>query len=133
MSYLLDTDIIILWLNNKYPYLEGKIDQIPDNMIFISSITVAELFFGAYNSSKVQQNIELLENIIPEMNIICFDEECGKIFGKLKSELKKSGQLINDSDLFIASIAIKENLCLVTNNQKHFERISDLKIETWVK
>lgn len=56
----------------------------------------------------------------------------GKIFGKIKSELKKVGETVNDSDLLIASIAIDNNLCLVTNNEKHFNRIQDLVIENWV-
>ena len=56
----------------------------------------------------------------------------GKIFGKIKADLKKEGKIINDSDLFIASIAISNKMRLVTNNDKHFKRIEDLKIENWI-
>jgi len=132
MSYLLDTDIMIYWLNNKYPGIQKKIKETPDHQIFVSSITIAELYFGAYNSSKIDENCQLLEELVPELNILWFDEDCGKIFGEIKTELKKSGELINDSDLFIASTALKNKLCLVTNNQKHFTRIKNLRIENWV-
>jgi len=47
-KFLVDTDIIIYWLNNKYPQINQKIIDVGDDKIFISSITVAELFYGAY-------------------------------------------------------------------------------------
>ncbi len=67
MSYLLDTDIIVYWLNNNYPSIQNKIENVADEQIFISSITVVELFFGAYNSSKVSENIKLLEELTSEI------------------------------------------------------------------
>ncbi len=52
--------------------------------------------------------------------------------GRIKAELKQSGKLINDSDLFIAATAISHDLVLVTNNLRHFERIPFLRLEDWV-
>ena len=130
-SYILDTDIIIYWMNNKYPNIRRKIENIPDDNIFISAITVAELYFGAYNSSRVQENCQLLDELVPELNVISFDKECGKTFGKIKSDLKSKGEIINDSDLFIASIVLTRKLILVTNNDKHFKRIKGIKLENW--
>jgi len=132
MSYLLDTDIIVYWLNNAYPSIQKKIENVAAEQIFISSITVAELFFGAYNSSKISENIKLLEELTSEINILSFDQKCGKIFGKIKAQLKKNGEMVNDSDLFIASIAIKNHLCLITNNERHFRRVKELHVENWV-
>ncbi len=132
MNYLLDTDIIIYWLNNTYPSIQQRIEHVDNNQIYISSITVAELYFGAYNSSKIDENINLLEEFTSEIGILPLDKKCGKVFGKIKSDLKNTGEIVNDSDLFIASIAINNNLCLVTNNEKHFSRIKDLHFENWV-
>ncbi|MBT3177899.1 MAG: PIN domain-containing protein [Desulfobacula sp.] len=132
MSYLLDTDIIIYWLNDAIPNIRNKINSIANDEIYISSITVAELYFGAYYSSQVIKNIELLNEFTSELNILYLDTECGKIFGKIKADLKKEGKIINDSDLFIASIAINNKMRLVTNNDKHFKRIEDLQVENWI-
>ncbi len=131
MTYLLDTDIIIYWLNDTYPNIRNKINTIANNEISISSITVAELYFGAYYSSQVGKNIDLLNELISELTILSLDAECGKIFGRIKADLKRKGKIINDSDLFIASIAIANKIRLVTNNDRHFRRIDDLKIENW--
>ncbi len=60
MSFLLDTDIIIYLLNDTFPSIRSKIDDISSDEIHISSITVAELHFGAFYSSQVENNIELL-------------------------------------------------------------------------
>lgn len=132
MSYLLDTDIIIYWLNDAIPNIRNKINSIANDEIYISSITVAELYFGAYYSSQVIKNIELLNEFTSEVNILNLDTECGKIFGKIKADLKKEGKIINDSDLFIASIAISNKMRLVTNNDKHFKRIEELHVENWI-
>jgi len=130
-NYLLDTDIVIYWLKNKFPKIDRKINEISDDNIFISSITVAELYFGAYNSSKKEENISLINDLLAEINVIDFDENAGKCFGEIKSDLKSKGQIIGDSDLFIAAISISNNFILVTNNEKHFKRIETLQIENW--
>ena len=131
MNFLLDTDIIIYLLNDTYPELQKKLSSIPENEISISSITVAELYFGAYNSSRVDENIQLLQDLLSELRILYLDEDSGRIFGKIKADLKKRGEIINDSDLFIASIAIRNGIRLVTNNVRHFSRVEGLKIENW--
>ncbi len=130
-GYLLDTDIIIYWLTDRYPQIQQKIEEVGEDQIFVSSITIAELYFGAYNSSKPVDNCALLDELILEINIVPFTERTGLVFGKIKTELKKKGEIINDSDLFIAAIALSRNLTLVTNNERHFQRIEDLNIENW--
>ncbi len=99
--------------------------------MFISSITAAELYFGAYNSVKEEENLSVTEELLAKMKIIPFDEKCGKYFGEIKASLKKKGRIISDSDIFIAATAFSNNLILVTNNETHFERIENLAIENW--
>jgi len=131
--YLIDTDIIIYWLKNKCQSINDKFMAIEEHRLFISSITVAELYYGAYNSSKVKENGELVKELRSEINVVDFDSQAGEHFGKIKANLKARGEIINDSDLFIASIAISKGYTLVTNNEKHFARIEGLKIENWRK
>jgi len=131
-AYLLDTDIVIYWLKNKYPEINKKIKKIDEECIFISSITVAELYFGAYNSAKQEENKQLIDELLGKINVIHFDESAAECFGKIKSLLKSQGKIICDSDLFIAAAAISNDLVLVTNNERHFERIDSLGITNWV-
>jgi tRNA(fMet)-specific endonuclease VapC len=131
-AYLLDTDIVIYWLKNHYPKINETIKKIPEEYLFISSITLAELYFGAFNSTKKEENKRLIDEFLETINIIHFDEEAARYFGEIKSLLKNQGKILNDSDLFIAATAISNDLILVTNNEKHFKRIDRLGIENWV-
>jgi tRNA(fMet)-specific endonuclease VapC len=54
------------------------------------------------------------------------------LYGKEKSRLRKSGEMISDLDLFIGCTAVENNLIMVTENTSEFKRISDIKIENWV-
>ena len=131
-AYLLDTDIVIYWLKNKYPEINKKIKKIDEECIFISSITVAELYFGAYNSARQEENKQLIDELLEQINVIHFDESAAECFGETKYLLKSQGKIICDSDLFIAAAAISNDLILVTNNKRHFERIDKLGITNWV-
>ncbi|MCP4153726.1 MAG: type II toxin-antitoxin system VapC family toxin [bacterium] len=115
-SYLLDTDIVIYWLKNKYPVIKRKIETIDDDCIFLSSITAAELYFGAYNSQRRKDNLLLVDRLLQKINIVYFEEKAAASFGEIKAELTGKGKIISDSDLFIASTAISNNFTLVTNN-----------------
>lgn len=94
--------------------------------------TLAELYFGAYNSKYIQENLRSISNFKKNLNIYSDTIESAEVFGKIKSRLKQSGRIIDDFDILIASIAIANNCKLVTNNIRHFERISEIKLENWL-
>jgi tRNA(fMet)-specific endonuclease VapC len=101
--------------------------QIEDMAIYI--VTIAELQFGAYNSGKVQKNLEriqYLRNIIQTINLdITITEE----YAKIKSKLRKIGNLIDDLDILIGATAIVNGLTIITNNEQYFNRIDNIFIE----
>ncbi len=130
--YLLDTNIIIYSIKQKPA---GVLEMLKKNMqhdLFVSSITLAELEFGVENSNFPEKNRLALSQFLSLFKILAYDEFDAQIFGKIKYELKKTGQLIGPYDLLIASQAISKKLILVTNNTKEFIRIENLMIENWV-
>lgn len=131
MKYLLDTDICIYWLKGRKA-VRNKINQVGQNEITICSITVAELYFGAYNSNKIEQNLITAETFIELLPVISLSNNTMKTFGTLKAQLRKAGTPVADFDLLIASVAITEDLILVTNNTRHYQRIIGLKLDNWV-
>jgi tRNA(fMet)-specific endonuclease VapC len=60
MRYLLDTDICIYFLKEKHEIIE-KIQQIPDEDLAVSIMTIAELEYGAFNSERVKENLDRIE------------------------------------------------------------------------
>jgi tRNA(fMet)-specific endonuclease VapC len=130
MSYLLDTDMCIYWLNGRQRVKE-KLLAAGWDQIAISVITQAELYYGAYNSSRVEENLKRADDFIEQFPILPLRAATLKRFGALKAQLRQSGQPLPDFDLLIASVALVENRVLVTNNTRHYQRISDLQLENW--
>jgi tRNA(fMet)-specific endonuclease VapC len=132
MKYLLDTDICIHFLNGNKKILR-KIQTIGAKNICTTMINILELKFGAYNSTRIEQNLERIRQLQRKLTILDkFNNSIGTFFAKNKAELRKIGITISDFDLLIASFADAHNLCIVTNNTRHFNHIEDLKIENWL-
>jgi len=132
MTHLLDTDICIYWLNG-HPEIREQALTVGLSNLSISSITVAELYFGAYNSNRIEQNLARAEQFVGAIAIIPPTPSTLKTFGELKATLRRSGQPVADFDLLIASTALSEQLTLVTNNTRHYQRIPGLALENWTQ
>lgn len=130
MTYLLDTDTCIYWLKGSQPILE-RVKAAGANQLAISAITVAELYFGAYNSAKVADNLARAETFVQSLLVLPLQDAALKTFGRIKTELRKQGQPVADFDLLIASTALADSRTLVTNNTRHYARIAGLQIENW--
>ena len=94
-------------------------------------ITLMELYFGAYKSQKATANLARIRTIENAFEIINIGRETGETFGMLKASLETQGTPLDDFDLVLASSALANNLTLVTNNCKHFQRIEGLRIANW--
>ncbi|MEH2182716.1 type II toxin-antitoxin system VapC family toxin [Nostoc sp.] len=131
MTYLLDTDTCIYWIKDINS-VRTKVREIGWEQICICSITVAELYFGAYNSQRVVENLNRAEEFIQNLPVVPLTDPALKKYGELKAELRKIGQTIAEFDLLIASVALADNYTLVTNNTRHYSRISNLQLENWI-
>ena len=127
-KYLVDSDILIYFLKGKQEVVQ-RLSQIPIDDLYISRINYTELIYGAYNSSKINQNLKVIEPFLDNFKVLEFTKTSSLIFAKEKARLKKSGNIIADMDLMIASIAIENNCTLISNNIKHFNRVHNLELE----
>ena len=132
--YLFDTDVLSnIVKRNPSQTLLRKIQKLPKELQYTSSINIGEIHYGANRSSRKEQIIEAFEErVFPSVHIVGFDETSGKLFGELKAALEKQGIVCSEPDLRIASIAIQHDFVLITGNTKHFEKISGLSIENWI-
>jgi predicted nucleic acid-binding protein len=64
--------------------------------------------------------------------VLPFDDDAARRFGWLKAALERSGNVVADLDLQIASIALGHGVALLAHNKQHFERVPDLQIEDWL-
>ncbi len=132
MSYLIDTNIIIYSIKGDIAVQNHFLtnENIPKA---ISVITYGELLFGAKKSKNVEKNLAVVYRIKELFPVINIDKAIIETFSGLKAGIQKSGNIIDDIDLLIASTALTMNFTLVTNNEKHFKKVTGLQIENWTK
>ncbi len=128
---MLDTNICIYIIKNKPQSVKEKFNTFEVGDLFISSITVSELMYGAYKSQYTEKNLQAIETFLLPFEIVDYDYEASKCYGKIRSYLEKKGQVIGNLDMLIAGHAIALNTTLVTNN-KEFERVEGLELDNWV-
>lgn len=132
--YLFDTDTISNILKRSpSETLLNRLKSIPVGEQFISTITVAEIVYGAMKSEHPKRHLYNLDNILlPAVNVINFDSSAAFQAGCIRAELEKKGEPLSFTDIQIAAIAIAHNMLLVTGNLRHFLRIKDLRVENWI-
>jgi tRNA(fMet)-specific endonuclease VapC len=129
--FLLDTDTIIFCLKGNEA-VKLNLQKHIDDPIKTTSVTLMELYYGAYKSKKVAANLARLKMIERNMEIISPDEKSAEIYGMIKADLEKQGTPLDDFDIVIASCALVHNLTLVTNNVRHFKRVDGLRLVNWM-
>ena len=130
-KYLLDTNVCIFYLRGKYS-LDERLKQVGFDNCCISEITLAELKYGAEFSEYVSDNMKLVDEFAKYITILPIFNSLG-LYAKEKARLRKAGTLIDDFDLLIGCSAIANKLILVTENEKHFNRIKKIKLENWIE
>ena len=132
MIYCLDTDIVIEYFRGSEP-IKRKIESLTEgDSVGLTWLTFYEFFKGIFISGKLDEE-KFLEGLAKTCIILEESYETARIGGGIYATLKKSGNLINDADILIASIVKSHNAVLVTNNEEHFSRIDGLNIENWLR
>ena len=126
-SFILDTNILIRLFAADEKIIENI--KKSDN-IFIPVFVLGELFYGAYNSKNRKSNLEKILKLQNSADVLESNVKTAKIYGEIKSELKKSGKPIPENDIWIAAISLQHKLPLVTSDI-HFKNIPALRIVTW--
>jgi len=131
--FIFDTDSLNNILKKApSPLLLKKLKALPEHLQFTTSINISEIYYGAHRSSNRKKILKAFEKkVFPNLNILPFDTESGKIHGRLKARSEKKGLSKSEPDLRIASIAIQHNMVLVTGNTRHFKGIPGLNAEDW--
>ncbi len=130
-KYLLDTNICIALLRGNRD-IAKKIIDLGEGACHLSVITLYELMFGAYYSKREKQEVPKVKQFVERFPIVPLVDAVEE-YAIIKTRLRSSGILIDEFDLMIAASALAGSYTLVTDNIKHFQRITDLKLENWIK
>lgn len=131
MTYLLDTNACIRLLNGSAPPLVERLRRHHVTDIALCSVVKAELTYGAFRSSRVAENLRLLDHFFAPFVSLPFDDRCVEVYGRIRSDLERAGTPIGPNDLMIAATAVANDLTLVTANTREFSRVIGLALENW--
>lgn len=131
MKYMLDTNICIYAIKNKPKQVLERLKDNMNDSLCISSITLAELEHGIWKSAYPGKNSAALLQFLTILEVLPFDDLAAVEYGKICAYLQKKGTPIGTMDMLIAAHAKAEDLILVTNNTKEFERVPELRLENW--
>lgn len=138
IKYLLDTDTMSYLIKKNHPSHRGIIQRLmkeEESSVAISVMSISEISSGLEkltDENRKKALLNALEYIFSSIKILEFNDEAAWLYGKIRTELCNAGQDIGVMDTLIAAHALSQDLILVSNNLKHFQRISQLKVESWV-
>ncbi len=129
MIWLLDTNVLIHAVRGRPPAVRTRLQQQSPDDVAVSSVTVAELWYGAEKSADPERKREAWEIVLAPFQIIPFDRGAAEHHARLRYLLRR--RPIGERDLLIASIALAHDLTLVTHNAAEFSRVPSLRVEDW--
>ena len=125
--FLLDTNIVIALFANEPSVTENlRLAQ----AVFVPSIVIGELYFGAYRSGRVEANLQRVSEFASYANILNCDIDTAREYGRIKDLLRQAGRPIPENDIWIAAIGLQHDLTVISRDV-HFDEIVGLIIEKW--
>jgi tRNA(fMet)-specific endonuclease VapC len=132
LRFLLDTNILSDLLRNPQGRIAGKIAEVGEERVCTSVIVAAELRYGAAKKGSPRLSAQL-EAILGAMEVMALETPADEFYGRIRFSLERSGQLIGPNDMLIAAQTLALDLVLVTDNEKEFTRVEELRIENWLR
>jgi tRNA(fMet)-specific endonuclease VapC len=125
--YLLDTNIIIALFASESSIVRNLAQA---DEVFIPSIALGELNYGARKSGRSQENLERIEELISNSTIVGCDADTARQYGDVKNRLRIKGRPLPENDVWISALALQHSLTLVTRDA-HFQEVENLKTIVW--
>jgi tRNA(fMet)-specific endonuclease VapC len=129
---MLDTDIASYIIKGRSPAIEARLAQIEPSMVCVSAITRAELLYGLKRLAANHRLHVAVRQFLKIVRALPWDSEAADFYAEIRHQLVTTGQVIGDMDMMIAAHSLAKAAVLVTNNTRHYERISaPLMLENW--
>ena len=131
LRYMLDTNLCIRVLRDRPPGLRDRFNA-EAAALCISSVTLAELLYGAEKSQRPVETRHRVEDCAARLAVLPFDDAAAAHYGDIRADLERRGQVIGPYDLMIAGHARSKGLMVVTGNLGEFTRVAGLRAEDWL-
>ncbi len=131
IRYLLDTNIVIYVIKRRPIEILQTFNENTGRMA-ISAITLSELYHGAEKSSRINDNLRVIEDFCSRLEVLPYTAKAAQHYGAIRAALERRGETIGVNDLHIAAHARSEGLTVVSNNLGEFSRVPALQSENWL-
>ena len=131
-KFLLDSDICIFAMKRRTPALLRRLDQRATTSA-ISIVAYGELAFGEVMSARREEAAAHLAALLETLQVLPLPLEAARRYAEIRAQLQRIGQPIGSNDLWIAAHALADDLTLVTNNEREFQRVPGLRVENWAR
>lgn len=131
LQYMLDSTICIYVIKNYPPQLRERFNRLAEQLC-MSSITLAELVYGAEKSSRRLENLQAVEQFSARLEVLAFSPKAAAHFGQIRADVERLGKPVGPLDMLIGAHARAEGLIVVTNNAREFLRLPGIRVENWV-
>jgi tRNA(fMet)-specific endonuclease VapC len=132
IKFLLDSDICIFAMKRRTPALLRRLDQRASTSA-ISVVAYGELAFGEATSARREEASAHLAALLETLQVLPLPLEAARRYAEIRAKLQSIGQPIGSNDLWIAAHALADELTLVTNNEREFQRVPGLRVENWTR
>ncbi len=130
MSHLLDTNICVAHFRRPAGLAHRFIQY--GGGLYVPTVTLGELYTGAYHVSNPTQLLQKIAELLEDVQVLPFDDDCAERFGKERGTLLRQGITVPPPDMMIAAVALVHNLTLVTHNTADFQNIPGLRLADWL-
>lgn len=131
MTFLLDTNVCIRYLNGRSPGVRAQLQARQPAEVAVCSVVKMELFYGAQRSQDPLRSLAVQQRFLQPFQSLPLDDAAAEAAGRLRAYLANQGAPIGPYDLLIAAIALANGCTLVTHNRREFDRIPDLTLVDW--
>ncbi len=132
MRYLLDTNIVSDLVRNPQGKVAQQIRKVGEGRVCTSIIVAAELRYGAAKKGSPRLSSQL-KMVLGALEVLPFETPADAAYGLLRTQLEQAGRPIGGNDLLIAAQALALGYTIITDNEKEFAHVEDLRRENWLR
>jgi tRNA(fMet)-specific endonuclease VapC len=132
MRYLLDTNIVSDLVRNPQGKVAQQIRKVGEARVCTSIIVAAELRYGAVKKGSPRLSSQL-KMVLGALEVLPFETPADAAYGLLRTQLEQAGRPIGGNDLLIAAQALALGYTIITDNEKEFAHVEDLRRENWLR
>jgi tRNA(fMet)-specific endonuclease VapC len=128
---MLDTSAVVGLIRGRSPLVVEHLATYQCDDWVLSSVVVAEMWYGVEHSRAVERNRSALRALLSILGVAEFGELAAQTYGRVRTDLERRGQAIGPLDTLIAAHAMSLDALLVTANLREFSHVDGLRLAGW--